>query len=67
MALHLIATTKTMYADKFAWQLPHFDRLMGTDQVRQQLEAEIPVREIISGWNPAQATFTRQRESVLIY
>lgn len=67
MALHLIATIKARYADIFTWHLPHFDRLLGTDLVRQQLEAEIPVSEIISSWNSAQATFMRQRESVLIY
>ncbi|MEA3336738.1 MAG: DUF1343 domain-containing protein, partial [Chloroflexota bacterium] len=30
MGMHLIATIKTLYANYFAWQLPHFDHLAGT-------------------------------------
>lgn len=67
MGVHLIATIKTLCADIFTWHLPHFDQLLGTDRVRQQLEAGIPVQEIISSWSPAQATFMGQRETVLIY
>lgn len=67
MALHLIAQIMILYADTFAWRLPHFDHLIGTDRVRLQLEAQTPVSEIIANWHPARAAFMTEREKVLIY
>jgi uncharacterized protein YbbC (DUF1343 family) len=67
VGLHLIATLKALYPTNFAWRLPHFDRLLGTDRVRQQLEAGLPVAEIVAGWAPTQAAFETQRQQVLLY
>ena len=65
--LWLISTVKSLNADDFAWQLPHFDRLMGTDLVRKQLDAGLPVSEIEAGWAPNRANFEAQRHQVLLY
>jgi uncharacterized protein YbbC (DUF1343 family) len=65
--LHLVAIIRSMYPDDFAWWLPHFDRLMGTDRVRGQLEAGAPVEDIAAGWPSDQARFAAQRQEVLIY
>jgi uncharacterized protein YbbC (DUF1343 family) len=67
VGLHLIATLKGLYPDQFAWRLPHFDRLMGTDQVRRQLDAGTPVQDIVAGWLPDLETFAPQRQKVLLY
>lgn len=67
IGLHLIATLKALYPTDFAWRLPHFDHLSGTDQVRQQLEAEVAVSEIVAGWASDQATFEAQRRQVMLY
>jgi uncharacterized protein YbbC (DUF1343 family) len=67
VGLHVVATLRTLFPDHFAWRLPHFDRLMGTDQVRQQLEAGLPVSEIVAGWAGDLAAFEKQRREILIY
>jgi uncharacterized protein YbbC (DUF1343 family) len=67
VGLHVVATLRTLFPDHFAWRLPHFDRLMGTDQVRQQLEAGLPVSEIVAGWAGNLAAFEKQRREILIY
>jgi uncharacterized protein YbbC (DUF1343 family) len=67
VVLHLIATIKMLHPAQFAWQLPHFDHLIGTDQVRLQLDAEVAVNEIIAGWLPGQTMFMEQRKTILLY
>jgi len=67
MGLHFIATVRAYYPELFAWKLPHFDCLMGTDRVRQQIEAAVPVEEIVAEWEEASAPFLRQRKEVLLY
>ena len=67
VGLHLIATVKQMYPREFAWRLPHFDRLMGTDRVRGALEAGVPVAEIVADWAAEHVAFEAQRRRVLLY
>ncbi|MCI0399444.1 MAG: DUF1343 domain-containing protein [Chloroflexi bacterium] len=67
VALHLIDVIRRLYPAEFAWRLPHFDQLMGTDQPRQQLEAGAAAGEVIAGWAPDLATFAGQRHGVLLY
>jgi uncharacterized protein YbbC (DUF1343 family) len=63
----MIATLKALYPTDFAWRVPHFDHLSGTDRVRQQLEAEVAVSEIVAGWASDQGTFEAQRHQVMLY
>jgi uncharacterized protein YbbC (DUF1343 family) len=67
VGLHLLATLKAIYPDQFVWRLPHFDRLLGTDRVRQQLDAGAPVPDIVAGWASDLETFAAQRRQVLLY
>jgi uncharacterized protein YbbC (DUF1343 family) len=66
-ALHLIWEIRCQYPKEFTWRLPHFDRLMGTDRPRREMEAGVPVAEVTGAWRAEQALFARQREAVLIY
>ena len=66
-ALHLIATVKSHHPAEFAWRAPHFDRLAGTDRVRQQLDAGAPVAEIMAPWPTERAAFEAGRAQVLLY
>ncbi|MDP4529887.1 DUF1343 domain-containing protein [Alkalimonas delamerensis] len=43
------------------------DRLAGTDQLRLQLEAQIPEAEIRASWHDDLAHFLRQRQPYLLY
>jgi uncharacterized protein YbbC (DUF1343 family) len=67
VALHLIAVIRRLYPADFAWRLPHFDQLMGSDLPRRQLEAGCPAAEITAGWASELAAFAEQRRGVLLY
>jgi uncharacterized protein YbbC (DUF1343 family) len=67
VALHLIAVIRRLYPADFAWRLPHFDRLMGTELPRRQLEAGCPAGKIIAGWASELVAFAEQRRGVLLY
>lgn len=67
MGMQLVATIKALYDDHFTWQLPHFDHLAGTDQVRLQIDADTPVLDIVAGWQQELAEFANQRQKVLLY
>ncbi len=74
--LALIAQARRLYPRQFSWRRPpyEFDRrrlpidlLLGTDQIRRQLEAGHPLRRIEAAWQRALAAFTRSRRSSLLY
>jgi uncharacterized protein YbbC (DUF1343 family) len=65
--LHLVDTVRRLYPTDFAWREAHFDRLLGSDQIRLQLEANIPVVEIMAGWADDRAAFEAQRQQVMLY
>jgi uncharacterized protein YbbC (DUF1343 family) len=67
LGLHLIATLRGLYPEEFAWRAPHFDRLIGSDQVRHALEGGEPVEQIVGGWSETLAEFGHQREAYLLY
>ncbi|MGH9349463.1 MAG: exo-beta-N-acetylmuramidase NamZ family protein, partial [Vicinamibacterales bacterium] len=60
----------------FAWRQPPyeyehnkmpFDILSGSDELRRQLEAEVPLAEIVESWREDEQTFGRQRQRYLLY
>jgi uncharacterized protein YbbC (DUF1343 family) len=65
--LALLMAVQAHHPDQFSWRLPHFDRLMGTDRVRQQVEEKEPVSEIIGRWATGQRAFDTHRRSVMLY
>ncbi|MGB1286860.1 MAG: exo-beta-N-acetylmuramidase NamZ family protein [Aggregatilineales bacterium] len=72
--LHVIQEIRHHYPDDFAWLPPykegalqHFDRLVGSDRVRQQIEDEVSVSEILIGCDSYCATFRERREQFLLY
>jgi uncharacterized protein YbbC (DUF1343 family) len=67
VGLRLIAAARTQRPDEFAWNAPHFDRLMGTDKVREDWENGRSLPDIISDWTDSQQTYLSQRETILIY
>jgi uncharacterized protein YbbC (DUF1343 family) len=67
VALHLIEMIRRLYPADFAWRLPHFDRLMGTDLPRRLLEAGHTAGAIIAGWASEISAFAEQRDSILLY
>jgi uncharacterized protein YbbC (DUF1343 family) len=79
VGLHLIAAIRERYPEDFAWRpsswegaRPHFDLLMGTDQVRLALDAgtaaqAATVEALIRSWKTDHATFTKVCQPYLLY
>ena len=76
--LGVIRATRLLYPDQFEWLPPqdggveaggvrHFDRLIGSDTVRQQIDAGTGLAEIVAEWDVACHAFARQREPYLLY
>jgi uncharacterized protein YbbC (DUF1343 family) len=72
--LGVIVTIRRMYPDHFAWLPPysagvepsiqHFDRLIGTTAVRDQIGAGVSSGDIVAGWIH---DFAEQRRPYLLY
>jgi uncharacterized protein YbbC (DUF1343 family) len=61
---------------RFAWRQPPyeyehhkmpFDILSGADELRRQIEAEVPLAEIAESWREDEKTFQQQRRRFLLY
>jgi len=76
--LSVIATIKHLYPENFCWletsqqmyergDVLHFDRLMGSDTVRLQIEQGVDVKDIISQWDDFHREFKEKRREFLIY
>jgi uncharacterized protein YbbC (DUF1343 family) len=65
--LAAIMTIKRMFPAVFEWKITHFDRLIGTDKVRRQIDAGDDLEAITAGWESDQAAFLEQRKAYLLY
>ena len=66
-AVALLVETHRMSGSRWGWLQAHFDRLAGTDRLRQAIDAGASVEEIVSGWEEDLENFKRVRERYLIY
>lgn len=66
-ALHIIRTLRNMYPDKFRFHSDYFDRIMGTDTIRQALEEGIEIEAIGKWYSSALAYFYDLRKTYLLY
>ena len=53
--------------EKFEWRERHFDRLCGTNKIRESIIAGTPLSEINEWCKQGVSTFLRQREKYLLY
>lgn len=67
--LHIVGAIFEMYPSQAAWVYggTHFDRLIGTDEVRLLLQKGKPAREIVASWRQDLDTFRRVRARYLLY
>lgn len=72
----LLAEIRAQKPGKFEWRAPPyeyervklpFDILAGSSELRQQIEADVPVPTIYSSWEPAHERFVRNRKQFLLY
>jgi uncharacterized protein YbbC (DUF1343 family) len=74
VAVHLLRAVRQLYPDHFEWRPPGqpgdsfpIDRLSGSDSLRRQIEAGMPVPEIVASWEPGLEAFSAQRQPYLLY
>ena len=65
--LHIVATIRGMYPDKFEFHKSYFDKVMGTSRIREALEAGTPVKTIVDGLRPGLEAFLELRKPYLLY
>jgi uncharacterized protein YbbC (DUF1343 family) len=70
--LNVIRTIRQCYPDDFAWLPPvkeryHFDRLIGNSIVRGQIDAGLPLADIVQGWSDDLRRFDDLRHAYLLY
>lgn len=71
--LKLIIAIHALYPDQFAWLPPaengiyHFDRLIGTSELRQRIDAHQPLDDLFALWQHFAQTFAADRAPYLLY
>lgn len=75
--LSVIMAVRHLYPDDFAWLPPyqdgvepspqHFDRLIGSETVRAQIDDGAPLDAISAGWAADCQAFAEQRQPYLLY
>ncbi|HEY2151252.1 MAG TPA: DUF1343 domain-containing protein [Vicinamibacterales bacterium] len=75
-AVALLEAFRAAGPDQFRWKNPPYeyeyermpiDCLAGSPELREQIDANIPAREIARSWEPGVAAFRRLREKFLLY
>jgi len=56
-----------LFPDRFEWRRAHFDRLCGTDTIRNAITAQSSLKALQSVWQTQSATFIRTRDQYLLY
>jgi len=67
VGLNVIATVHDLYPRQFAFNASGFDRLVGNDWVRQDIEKGIPVSEMQRRWKADLSQFEKVRQKYLLY
>ncbi len=76
VAAALLLELRRANPERFAWRQPPyeyeheklpFDILAGSSVLREQIEAQVPLEEITTGWAREQEEFRKVRQSFLLY
>jgi uncharacterized protein YbbC (DUF1343 family) len=66
-ALALLKEALRQSGNRWEWREAHFDRLAGTDRIREGLEEGLSLSELTAGWPEALGAFMVLRAHYLIY
>ena len=66
-ALALLVEIKAMSGDRWSWRVGHFDRLAGTDALRNALDAGVSYQELAGGWGDGLDDYRALRGPYLLY
>ncbi len=67
VGLTVIATIHDIYPHQFAFNASDFDRLVGNDWIRQDIEKGVPVPEMQRRWQVGLSQFEKVRRKYLLY
>ena len=67
VALTVIATIHDLYPHQFQFNASGFDRLVGNDWVRRDIEKGVPVSEMQRRWQAGLSQFEKIRQRYLLY
>jgi uncharacterized protein YbbC (DUF1343 family) len=74
MTLQMMAFIRQAYPDEFGWRAPWHDEgrypidlLAGGSAVREQIDAAIPILNLVDGWESDRQSFAAMRAPVLLY
>ena len=67
VGLTVIATIHDLYPHEFHFNASDFDRLIGNDWVRQDIEKDVPVSEMQRRWQAGLSQFEKVRQKYLLY
>jgi uncharacterized protein YbbC (DUF1343 family) len=63
----MVVEIHRLHSDRLQWHVRHFDRLAGTDRVRQGVLAGHSVDQITAGWADQVAVFRAAAQPYLLY
>lgn len=66
-ALALLVEIRAMSGDRWSWRVGHFDRLAGTDALRNALDAGVSYQELAGGWGDGLDDYRALRGPYLLY
>ena len=66
-SLNILATVKELYGDKLEFHAKYFDRVLGNSTVREALEKDEPVDQIVADYQPGLDAFAKLRAPYLLY
>ena len=66
-ALHLIKLVREMYPRQFQFHAGYFDKVAGTGRIREALERNAAVEEIVQGYADSLRAFAELRRPFLLY
>lgn len=74
MGLHMVMAARELYPEHMGWLVPpvpgglyHFDRLIGSKQVRKDIESGASVADLTSGWSSSERDFAHKRAPCMLY
>ena len=66
-AMHILVEVRKLHGDSLRFSVAHFDRLIGSPRVREQIVAGASVADITKDWDAEVAAFNRTRVAYLLY
>jgi len=63
----MLVEARRASGSRWSWLMSHFDRLAGTDRLRQGLDDGLGMQELTAAWSAEVAAFERLRAPYLLY